>query len=165
MTSRHRIEERIAKKELEIQELEMKLREAKAYIQALQDVMKMMPKDTGESASSNSTGSDSSFREGSYVSDARNAILRAGRPLHVVEILKATNRPNDRKNRIGMAGSLAAYVRREEVFTRPKPNTFGLVDLGNVAPSHQQTAAPSASVRPSPPDDFGMDPSEEETAH
>jgi hypothetical protein len=165
MASRHRIEEKIEKKEQEIQELEMKLREAKAYIQALQDVMKMMPREGGEPASGQI--GDSPMRAGSYVSDARDAIMKAGRPLHVVEILKASGRPNDRKNRTGMAGSLAAYIRRQEIFTRPRPNTFGLIELGTPQPpeSPSSPSSPPPSARSSPPDDFGLDEAEEETAH
>jgi hypothetical protein len=159
MSKRNRIEEKISKKEQEIQELEMKLREAKAYIQALQDVMKMMPREEGESPSIGGTN-DSTMRDGSYVSDARDAIRKAGRPLHVVDILKASGRPADRKSRLGMGGSLAAYVRRGEVFTRPKPNTFGLIELANAQPSYQPPTS-----HPTPPDDFGMDQPDDETTH
>jgi len=161
MSNRHRIEEKILKKEQEIQELEMKLREAQAYIQALHDVIKMMPREDGETPLN---GGDSSLRSGSYVSDARAAILKAGQPLHVVQILKASGRPTDRKNKTGMAGSLAAYVRRNEVFTRPKPNTFGLIELNSAKPSHQGPHEVRPAAPPGPPDDFGLD-HEDETAH
>lgn len=153
MTGRRRIEERISKKELEIQELEMKIREARAYVQALQDVAKMLPRETDESKVSEET--ESSIREGSYVGDARKAIEDAGHPLHVVEILKRTGRENNRKNRTGMSGSLAAYVRRGEAFTRPKPNTFGLISYSN--PRSPQSSQPSAQPSNVPPDNFGMD--------
>jgi hypothetical protein len=160
---RRRIEEKMERKQQEIQELEVQLREAKAYIQALQDVMKLIPRE-GEDASFGETG-DSSMRTGSYVFDARNAIQTAGRPLHIVEILKSTGRANDRKNRTGMSGALAAYVRRREVFTRPKPNTFGLIESA-VKPADAGLSTPP--TRSSPPDDFGLDVEEEtgeETAH
>jgi hypothetical protein len=157
MTSRRRIEERIEKKQQEIQELEVQLREARSYIQALQDVMKLMPREGDDAAVG---GSDSAMRPGSYVFDAREAIRSAGKPLHIVELLKATGRPNDRKNRTGMSGALAAYVRRHEVFTRPRPNTFGLIELAD----RQSHPTQTASMRQSPPDDFGLDP-EEDTAH
>jgi hypothetical protein len=157
MSNRRRLEERILKKQQEIQELEMMIREAKAYVQALQDVIKIMPREGGEIASRES---DSSLRPGSYVSDARDAIRKAGRPLHLVEILKASGRENDRKNKTGMAGSLANYVRKGEIFTRPKPNTFGLIELETT--SHQSAPSPARSA---PPDDFGLDETGDETAH
>jgi len=165
MVSRRKIEEKIAKKQHEIQELELQMREAKSYIQALQDVAKMLPKDGDgmreirETADVSQTAAES-MRAGSYVYDARQAILAAGKPLHVVKILSASGRPNDRKNRIGMSGSLAAYVRRNEIFTRPKPNTFGLIELdATVAES------PKAAESEGPPDDFGLDPTEDMTSH
>lgn len=152
MTSRRNIEQRIQKKEQEIQELEMKIREARAYVQALQDVARYMPRD-GDGAQEDTGGSRGSeaIRAGSLVYDAREAILAAGRALHVVDILKASGRDNTRKNRTGMSGSLAAYVRRNEIFTRPKPNTFGLIEL-NPAAANSKIGQPSG-----PPDDFGLD--------
>jgi hypothetical protein len=157
MTGRGRIDERITKKEKEIQELEMKIREARAYIQALQDVARFLPKE--ENASNKSSGdSESTLREGSYVADAKNAIQAAGRPLHVVEILKASGRENNRKIRIGMSGSLAAYVRRREIFTRPRPNTFGLISANKMPPP---PPSPSPPRKKAPPDDFGIDDGDE----
>jgi seryl-tRNA synthetase len=144
MTSRKRIEDKILKKEQEIQELEMKIREAKAYVQALHDIAKMLPKEQGEAVEDEE--SETSIREGSYVDDARKAISEAGKPLHVVDILKSTGKEDNRKNRIGMSGSLAAYVRRGEIFTRPRPNTFGLISMGSALGTHKSV----------PPDDFGI---------
>lgn len=147
MTSRKRIEDKISKKEQEIQELEMKIREARAYVQALHDIAKMLPK-VGD-ATMEDEESESSIREGSNVDDARKAISAAGKPLHVVEILKATGKEDNRKNRTGMSGSLAAYVRRNEIFTRPRPNTYGLISMGSVSLA-------SAQHKSVPPDDFGL---------
>jgi hypothetical protein len=156
MTGRRRIDERIAKKEQEIQELEMKIREARAYIQALQDVARFLPKEGDSSTSSNL---EPSLRDGSYVADAKNAIETAGRPLHVAEILKACGRENNRHLRIVMSGSLAAYVRRGEIFTRPRPNTFGLISAHkNKIPPQPP---PSSQPQKAPPDDFGIDDSDE----
>ena len=36
-----------------------------------------------------------------------------------------------RDTKASLAGSLAAYVRKGEIFTRPAPNTYGLVELGH----------------------------------
>jgi hypothetical protein len=165
MTNRRKIEERIAKKQQEIQELELKLRETKAYIQALQDVVKMLPRDgdaTHETSDVSQTGE--TMRAGSYVADARDAIRAAGKPLHLVDILKAIGRENNRKNRTGMSGSLAAYVRRREVFTRPKPNTFGLIVFTHSDSDHTGNPQLSTAISSGPPEDFGLD-SADETAH
>jgi hypothetical protein len=164
MTNRGKIEDRIEKKEQEIQELEMRIREARAYIQALQDVAKLMPREgaVGDLESN----SDSSPRAGSYIADAKDSILKAGRPLHVVEIIKMSGRKNDRKTRTGISGSLAAYVRRGDTFTRPRPNTFSLLELERNTSA--QAAAPATSPsQPTvlsgarrPPVNFGLDDSD-----
>jgi len=139
--SRRKIDERIRKKEQEIHDLELRLREAKAYIQALNDVVRLMPR--GESESAESTD----LRPGSLMAKARDAIRKAGQPLHISDLLKATGKEPTRKNRASLGGSISAYVRRGEVFTRPRPNTFGLVELEPT----------TSGASPAPPSDFGID--------
>lgn len=142
-SSRQKIEDRIRKKEAEIQDLEGKIREARAYIQALQDTIKILPRE-------DSVSGESVLRAGSKVAMAREAILKAGSPLHISKILESMGREVNRKNRAGLSSSLAAYVRRNEIFTRPSPNTFGLVELSGNHP-------PMFPDDDGPPPDFGKD--------
>ena len=123
--SRKKIEERIRRKEQEIQELESQLREARSYLQALQDVVKMMPRDDAQD------DPEVTIRSGSFVDEARQIILAHGAALHIMDILRAMGRDLTKENRSSLSSSLAAYVRRNEVFTRPKPNTFGLIEFGH----------------------------------
>ena len=44
MNERRKIEERLRKKEEEIREFEVKIRDARIYVQALQDVLKILPR-------------------------------------------------------------------------------------------------------------------------
>ena len=129
MGLREEFQKRIDKKQQEIDELkrdfEVKLKEANGYLQALQDSMKLLPKD----AAANSLGVSRTLRPGSALAKAREAILKAGHPLHILELLKAIGKPQDKKNRISLGGSLSGYVRDGQVFTRPSPNTFGLIEL------------------------------------
>jgi hypothetical protein len=141
VTGRRKIEERIKKKELEIQELEGSIREARAYIQAMHDALKLLPRD----ASSKDEGTE--LRPGSMIARARDAIQEAGRPLHISELLAALGKDNSRSSKASLAGSLAAYVRANDIFTRPKPNTFGLIGGPDGAESDDS----------SPPIDFGLD--------
>lgn len=68
MGEREKVAERIKKKEQEIQQLEEQLKEAKVYFQALQDVMKLFPRDI------NGGGDPSSLlRPGSLVAQARTS--------------------------------------------------------------------------------------------
>ncbi len=157
--SRRRIDERIARKEEEIKELEMKLREARAYVQALQDVAKLMPRESLEGTSSEG---DAVLRAGSSVAEARDAIKAAGRPLHILDILKVLGKEPTRNNRAAVSGSLAAYVRRGEIFTRPRPNTFGLRDMEGAAPQPQREPKRAPTAPPTPPAGFGKTADEEE---
>lgn len=131
MIERATIEDRIRRKEAEIQQLEDRAKAARIYVQALRDLLK-----ASESVS------DTDVKSGSMLDQAREAIRAAGRPMHVNELLRAIGRSEDSKN--SLTGSLAAYVRRGEVFTRPQPNTFGLVEMEG---RHGE--------QPDPPPEFG----------
>jgi len=140
---------RIEKKQLEIRELEKQFAAAHAYIEALQESIKLLPKDVGTTKSA----PEQALRPGSAVAKAREAILKAGKPLHITEILKVIGRPVDKNNRVSLSGSLSGYVKRGEIFTRPAPNTFGLAEL-----NHDEMPAEE------PPEDFGALPPEESAA-
>ena len=92
---------------------------------------------------------------GSAVAEARKSIRSEGRPLHIDELLRSMGKPVTRASRASLAGSIAAYVRRDEIFTRPAPNTFGLVELERA----NQEDEPASEEAPSDalPDDFGND--------
>jgi len=143
---RDELQKRIEKKHQEIRELEKQLAAAHAYIEALQDSMKLLPKDTVTTRGA----AEQALRPGSAVAKAREAILKAGKPLHITEILKAIGRPVDKSNRVSLSGSLSGYVKRGEIFTRPAPNTFGLAELNHVEMPVDE-----------PPESFGSLPAEE----
>jgi hypothetical protein len=98
--------------------------------------------------------SESVLRPGSAVSQARDVILTKGKPAHISEILEALGKEATREGRASLTSSLAAYVRREEIFTRPAPNTFGLIELG-----HESV---EDTVDPEPPSEFGVNPDDDE---
>jgi hypothetical protein len=141
MADRRKIEERIKKKEQEIQHLEEQVREAKIYVQALQDVLRMFPRDANPAGEA-----DATLRPGSLVAQAREAILKRGHPMHVSQILKDVGKEASRTNKTALGGSISAYVRKGQIFSRPSPNTFGLLELGPVVASSSE-----------PPPDFGID--------
>jgi hypothetical protein len=122
MGVRENFQKLIDKKTQEIRQLEIQLREAGAYVQALQDSMKLLPRDVVEQV-------DTELREGSMLSRARDLLRNTGKPLHVSEILKLLGKPPDKKNRVSLAGTLSGYVRQGKIFTRTGPNTFGLLEF------------------------------------
>jgi predicted RNase H-like nuclease (RuvC/YqgF family) len=137
MGLREKFDEKIKRKEQEIQEHENKIREAKAYIQALQDTIKLLPKED-ESASFQVK----KLRPGSAVYKTMMLLKKTGKPIHINEILKALGKTTSKKDRISLGGSLGWYVRKNEIFTRPEPNTFGLIAF---------------EKSEEPPEDFGID--------
>ena len=138
MNERRKIENALRKKEQEIQTLEEQIKSARVYVQALNDVLKMLPK-ASESAV---------LRPGSAVAQARDIILREQKPVHINALLEELGKDVTRESRASLTSSLAAYVRRGEIFTRSTPNTYGLVELG-----HAQTDEPEAVE---PPSGFGQ---------
>lgn len=139
MNGYQKVERQIKKKEHEIQDLEAKIRDARVYIQAMQDMLKVLPRD-------NESGTIVTvLRAGSAMAKAREVILRGGQPVHIIQILQGLGKELTRENRASVSSSLAAYVRRGEIFTRTGPNIFGLIELG-----HKNEPETSE-----PPPDFG----------
>lgn len=128
MSERAIIEAQISKKQSEIQSLEEKLKAAKVYVKALQDVIKAI--DKGPNVV-NGGEAGATLRKGSLVAQAREAILERDAPIHIDELLEALGREVTRENKSSITGSIAAYVRKGEIFTRPAPSTFGLVELNH----------------------------------
>jgi hypothetical protein len=142
MADRRSIEGMLKRKEQEIQDLETQLKEARIYVQALQDVLKRFPKEPEGIANA-----DAILRAGSMVAQARDVILKIGKPLHVDQILVEQGKELTREHRTALGGSLSAYVRRGIIFTRAAPNTFGLLELTK-----------REGEQPEPPSDFGIEP-------
>ena len=126
MRVREELQKRIEKKEQEISQLHIQLRESSAYLQALQDTIKLLPRD-----GTNNGGANELLRPGSAMWKAREAIKKTGNPMHINDILKAMGKPLEKKHRVSLSGSISGYVRKGEIFVRTAPNTFGLMELGH----------------------------------
>lgn len=138
MALRDDLLKRVERKRQEIGELETQIKQANSYLQALEDTLKLLPREglTGE-------GATLVLRPNSSVAKAREALKKAAKPLHVNEILASIGRPQDRVNRSGLNSSLSMYVRKGEIFIRTAPNTYGLTEF--------------ADSTPQPPEGFGRD--------
>lgn len=127
----------IEEKKTEIVGLEGKVCEAKAYLSALEDSLKLISKhDDGSKGDA--------LRPGSMVHQAREVLKKAGKPLHIGDLLKEMGKEATKENRVSLSGSLANYVRSQTIFTRPAPNTFGLAEFDS-----------ADSDADEPPDGFG----------
>jgi hypothetical protein len=120
MGIRDNFQKLINKKQEEIANLELQAREARAYIQALQDSMKLLPRE-GNGIT------EHTLRPGSDLAKARDVLKAAGIPLPIVEILKGMGKPQDKKHRTSLAGTLSSYARGGKTFSKTAPNTFGLL--------------------------------------
>jgi len=117
--------------------------EARAYVSAMQDAMRLVPMD-GDLENGDG-GNEVVIKAGSAMEAVMKALKAAGKPMHIMDILKAIGREATPENRASVGGSLAAYVRKGVIFTRPAPNTFGLAESRR--PAGEAFA---------PPDDFGV---------
>jgi hypothetical protein len=154
MNERQKIEESLRKKEQEIHSLREKIKVSKVYVKALRDVLKLLDKGNEAEAA------ESTLRQGSAVAQARDVILEREMPVHIGDLLGAMGKPQTRESRSSLASSLAAYVRRGEIFARTAPNTFGLIVLGHhseevkknpVPPTGFGQLSPTSPPSPSPP--------------
>lgn len=150
MNLRAKIEKQITAKTNEMAVLEIQLKEARAYVQGLTDILKMLPRDT-EKAESSPT---QILRRGSETYKVYEALKAARRPLPILEILSAIGK--DKSQRASISGALGHYVRKEEIFTRPEPNVFGLREF-----DQPDIEVSDAGDIPDPPESFGVDTLEE----
>lgn len=140
MNGRLQIERKIESKRQEIAELDNKLRESQAFLQGLQEALKVISRDSSEG--------EISLREGSNVAKARDVIKRAGKPLHVKDILKAIGKDNSRNNRSSLSASISSYVKKGDIFTKAGAYTFGLVEFDR---------SPKVGDDEDLPENFGLD--------
>lgn len=125
MSLRDNFQKLIDKKQQEIDNLELQLREANAYIQALQDSMKLLPRE-----GNNTAEMGYNLRPDSTLAKARDIIRATGKPMPIGDILKAIGASPDKKNRVSLAGTLSSYTKKGRIFTKTAPNTFGLLEFG-----------------------------------
>lgn len=151
MNTRAQIEKKISAKQQEVSEFEVKIHAANSYIQAMQEVLRMLPKEEVETGS----GGEQLLRHGSAMAQTREFLLKHGKPMHITEILKGIGKENDKAQRLSVSGSLRNYAREGRIFTLVGGNIFGLVGWN--------TSADSNAVREVPPPGFGLS-SEDEAA-
>lgn len=146
MIDRGQVEARLKKKQAEASVLEAKLLTLKAYIAALTDILKI---DGAEG--SQQPSAEAKLRSGSAMAQARDIILARGQPVHIDDLLRAMGKDVTRDSKASLAGSLAAYVRKEEIFSRPAPNTYGLIELGHsTADDEEEPEIPPTFGRAAP---------------
>lgn len=155
MGIREELLKKIDKKNQDIRELEAQIREANAYIQGLQDVARLIPRENADERQSEHV-----LRANSDMAKARDFLKEIGKPLHVGEILNGIGKGDTKPHRLSLSGSLGDYVRKKEIFTRPLPNTFGLVEFTSIQGPEPKNSVPTIVTETKafaePPDNFGL---------
>jgi hypothetical protein len=150
MDLRKKLEKDISKQQQKIAELQTQIMAEEGYLRAQMDMLKMFPKEGEKSP-------EVSLRPGSDPARVRDMLAESGKPMHISEVLQNLGKPVTNEAKAALVGTLGLYVRRREIFTRPAPNTFGLITFN----SEQQVEAtdpdqPSDSDEDTDlPDDFG----------
>ncbi len=147
MGARESLQRLADRKSQEIDDLERQIDMAKAYLQAIQDSIKALPREPSLPQKGEDVSLD--LRPGTLLARAREAIQQNGNPMHISSLLSAIGIGNTKKARVSLVGSLGAYVRKGSVFTRPAPNTFGLIEFGGSSKRAVQPELPGL------PEDFG----------
>ena len=125
MFERKVIQDKMRKKEAEIQQLEEKLKTAKVYLHALHDILKTVEREELPAQS------EANLRPGGAAAQVREVIVNLGQPVHIDNLLEALGRGASREAKASLTSALSAYVRKGEIFSRSAPNTFGLIELGH----------------------------------
>lgn len=138
----------IATLEQEMAAIETKILSAKSYVQALDDALRLAER-SGSSMTASGKDPSRGLRKGSLPAKAYPVLKRVRGTLYLTALLEGMNVPVTPKNKRALASSLSAYARRGEIFTRPEPNTFGLVEFEGAGgtstdePTEQPTAGQS----------------------
>ncbi len=106
----------IQEKEAEMVRLEAELRAGRAYVSLLADRVEAAEKRLQEPETDDP------------VVAVRRVLAVAGKPLFIDEILHALGRNVSRESREQLRRLIIPWVHRREIFTRPRPATFGLVE-------------------------------------
>lgn len=138
MGAREKLENRIEQKRRELAKLKGEMRDTEVFIAALEEVLGLLPKE-------NAFESAMALRPGTNVDKARIALAAKGRPMHVSELLLALSKSDDNDSRAALSGSISAYVRKNQIFTRPAPNTFGLIEFSARSAATQRSSTPPAN--------------------
>lgn len=107
-----------AEKQAELVRLEAELAAGRAYLRFLRERIEAAEQRCGDEPDCTDP-----------VIVIRRLILEAGQPLYIDDILRGLDRPLNRDGREEIRQLLLSWVRREEIFTRPRPGVFGLVEL------------------------------------
>ena len=120
-----KLQEKIRRKEQELAELRLRIAAAEAEIKSTKEILAMIVR---EGALPNRTGN--TLQPTSLAGRAYKFLKKEGHPIHLSSILEGIGKANNLKARRALGSQLSSYFRDKQIFTRPAPNTFGLIEWG-----------------------------------
>ncbi len=148
MSIRTDLERRIEKEKQKVTELRSQIDKSEAFIQGLQEALKLTPKEAGKDTRRTvKHKAAKSFRAGSDVAKTYSLLQQTGKAMHISEILIGIKKEDTKANRLSLSSSLSRYVRNNQIFSRPKPNSFGLKEHADIG----------AITTPQLPPEFGSE--------
>ncbi len=153
MGPREKLENRIEQKRRDLVRLKGEIRDAEVFIEALEEVLGLLPKE-------NAIDIPAVLRPGTNVDKARIALATKGSPMHISELLRSLSKPDDNDSRAALSGSISSYVRKNQIFTRPAPNTFGLIEFPTVTQRNSSPPVNFGSEMPVAPEIVDHSPDE-----
>ncbi len=104
----------------QIKALQEDLKSKILFVEGMEETLKFINK-------SNSPSKNVVLRPGSDLDKVRKLLLESDTPLHINLILGKIGKEETKAAKLSLAGSLSSYVRKNQIFTKPNPNTFGLI--------------------------------------
>lgn len=130
---RKEIEKKIEMTRIQLQSQRKEVEIKEAYLRGLEEVYENLfnpvvirVAENNQTLLSSSVTNVHSLREGTEISKVMEIIKRAGRPMHVKEILVKLG-TNDKKKKISLTGTLNQYSKKNKIFTKTASNTYGVL--------------------------------------
>lgn len=129
MSIRTDLEKRIERERQKIVELKAQVEKSEAFVQGLQEALKMLPRDGVRELGRKSKSKMPELRRGGNVEKTYNLLRQLGKGAHISEILVGIGAEDTKANRLSLSSTLSRYVRSDKIFSRPGPNTFALKEI------------------------------------
>lgn len=146
MNGYKKLQKKISKKKREIQqlanehqELDLKIREARAFLAGLETSLKHIPSEERDEKPGGS------LRAGGSIAKVYEILTENKKPMHINDILTVMGRGTDKNSQKVLTSQLNTYVRRDKIFIRPMPNTYALKEWGD-SPQPDDSAGVQASM-------------------
>ncbi len=116
------LEKKIKIKEKEIFDLEHRLQTARTQLEAYTEVLMLFPKDAERLKQVN--------LRSNVMTEIRDFLRKKKKPMHLKSILQSLGKDVSPNSIRSLGSQINAYVRDSEIFTRPSPGSYGLVEFG-----------------------------------